>query len=238
MDNSKQGDSLEEQMIRLESLQRTDRLYSDPAFRNEDRPGSIDALCRIHQSLFNGLLPEAGRIRTCEVDNGINLRYIKAAYLPAVLPFITEMPQDSLERILEKFTETILLHPFADGNGRSIRAWLDQMLMHGLQQRVKWEAIRYSDFLFAQKKEVREPDALSRLVSGNLVPMSADVSTSFKLRDVVISYADTAEMHIGRDERYGQMLHIAVPYPVNYLQIPEGESVEGEFIIEGKCVNV
>ena len=38
------------------------------------------------------------------------------------------MPQNNFDEIVAKYVEMNVAHPFREGNGRSMRIWLDQML--------------------------------------------------------------------------------------------------------------
>ena len=38
------------------------------------------------------------------------------------------MPQSTFDEIVEKYVEMNIAHPFREGNGRSTRIWLDQIL--------------------------------------------------------------------------------------------------------------
>lgn len=38
------------------------------------------------------------------------------------------MPENSFEEIISKYVEMNVAHPFMEGNGRSTRIWLDQIL--------------------------------------------------------------------------------------------------------------
>ena len=49
-------------------------------------------------------------------------------YLEAALTNIEKMPQSTFDEIIEKYVEMNVAHPFREGNGRSIRIWLDAIL--------------------------------------------------------------------------------------------------------------
>ena len=42
-----------------------------------------------------------------------------------------------------------IAHPFMEGNGRSMRIWLDLILKKSLKQRVDWQNIDKNDYLSA-----------------------------------------------------------------------------------------
>ena len=45
-----------------------------------------------------------------------------------------------------------IAHPFREGNGRSIRLWLDQMLKAGIGQVVDWSCVDKEDYLLAMER--------------------------------------------------------------------------------------
>lgn len=55
-------------------------------------------------------------------------------YLHKSLETIEKMPQRTFEQIIEKYVEMNVAHPFREGNGRSMRLWLDHLLKSELGQ--------------------------------------------------------------------------------------------------------
>ena len=49
-------------------------------------------------------------------------------FLSAALDNIYKMPQSTFDQIIEKYVEMNIAHPFREGNGRSMRLWLDHIL--------------------------------------------------------------------------------------------------------------
>ena len=43
-------------------------------------------------------------------------------------------------------------HPFREGNGRSMRIWLDLMLKNGIGQVVDWSKVDKEDYLLARER--------------------------------------------------------------------------------------
>ena len=72
--------------------------------------------------------------------------------LPEVLRQIGQMPEGSFEEIADKYVEMNAAHPFMEGNGRSMRIWLDLMLKKRLRLCVDWSLIEKEDYLAAMKK--------------------------------------------------------------------------------------
>jgi fic len=57
------------------------------------------------------------------------------------------MPQQTFEQIVEKYLELNIAHPFREGNGRSMRLWLDHLLKAELGQVVDWSHVDKEDYL-------------------------------------------------------------------------------------------
>ncbi len=123
--------------------------------------GTTDGLCRIHKHLFDGLLPFAGQIRDKNISKG-NFRFAGALYLREALRKIEQMPEDDFEKIVAKYVEMNIAHPFLEGNGRSGRIWLDLMLKRNLRQCVNWSLVGKREYLSAMERspvndlEIRE----------------------------------------------------------------------------------
>ena len=49
-------------------------------------------------------------------------------YLKSALEHIEKMPQTTFEEIVDKYVEMNIAHPCREGNGRSMRIWLDLIL--------------------------------------------------------------------------------------------------------------
>ncbi len=60
---------------------------------------------------------------------------------------IEKMPQSTFDEIIEKYVEMNIAHPFREGNGRSMRIWLDIILKSELSQVVDWSRVDKEDYL-------------------------------------------------------------------------------------------
>ena len=89
--------------------------------------GTFESLQMIHRYLFEDIYSFAGKLRTVNLAKG-NFRFAPLMYLEAALANIDQMPQTTLDEIIEKYVEMNIAHPFREGNGRSMRIWLDLML--------------------------------------------------------------------------------------------------------------
>ena len=113
--------------------------------------GTFAALQEIHRSLFGEIYAFAGQLRTVNLAKG-NFRFAPLMYLEAALANIDKMPQSTFDEIIEKYVEMNIAHPFREGNGRSMRIWLDLMLKDGLGQVVDWSRVDKEDYLLAMER--------------------------------------------------------------------------------------
>lgn len=113
--------------------------------------GKFQTLCEIHKYLFDDIYDFAGKIRTVNISKG-NFRFAPLMYLEAAIENIDKMPQNTFDEIVEKYVEMNIVHPFREGNGRSMRIWLDMMLKKQIGQVVDWSKIEKEDYLMAMER--------------------------------------------------------------------------------------
>ena len=113
--------------------------------------GTFKGLCDIHKYLFSDIYPFAGEIRTVNIAKG-NFRFAPLMYLEAALENIDKMPQCDFDKIIEKYVEMNIAHPFREGNGRSTRIWLDCILKKELHMVVDWSKVDKEDYLLAMER--------------------------------------------------------------------------------------
>ena len=113
--------------------------------------GTVDSLKKIHQILFEDIYEFAGEIRMVNLAKG-NFRFAPVMYLQPSLNHIEQMPQSDFEQIIEKYVEMNIAHPFREGNGRSTRIWLDQILKKELKQVIDWSKVDKEDYLLAMER--------------------------------------------------------------------------------------
>ena len=114
-------------------------------------PGRFASLQAIHKALFEDIYDFAGELRTVNLAKG-NFRFAPLMYLEAALGNIDKMPQSAFDEIIEKYVEMNIAHPLREGNGRSTRLWLDQMLKAGIGQVVDWSKVDKEDYLLAMER--------------------------------------------------------------------------------------
>lgn len=115
------------------------------------KAGTFAALQEIHKCLFEELYDFAGKIRTVNLAKG-NFRFAPVMYLETALGNIEKMPQSTYDEIIEKYVEMNVAHPFREGNGRSIRIWLDHILKMEIGKVVDWSKVDKEDYLLAMER--------------------------------------------------------------------------------------
>ena len=113
--------------------------------------GKFASLQVIQKYLFDDIYDFAGKIRLVNISKG-NFRFAPLMYLQAALKNIDKMPQGTFDEIVEKYVEMNIAHPFREGNGRSTRIWLDQILKRELGKVVDWSRVDKEDYLLAMER--------------------------------------------------------------------------------------
>lgn len=113
--------------------------------------GRFSTLQAIHRYLFSEIYDFAGKIRTVNLAKG-NFRFAPLMYLEAALVNIDHMPQASFDEIVEKYVEMNIAHPFREGNGRSMRIWLDHLFKAEIGRVVDWSRVDKEDYLLAMER--------------------------------------------------------------------------------------
>ena len=113
--------------------------------------GSLATLKEIHKILFGEIYEFAGETRKVNLAKG-NFRFAPLMYLEAALANIEKMPQSDYDEIIEKYVEMNIAHPFREGNGRSMRIWLDHMLKKEIGKVVDWRLVDKEDYLLAMER--------------------------------------------------------------------------------------
>ena len=113
--------------------------------------GTWTTLQDIHKVLFQDIYDFAGELRTVNISKG-NFRFVPVMYLSEAVKTIERMPQDTFDEIVEKYVEMNVAHPFREGNGRSMRLWLDHMLCVELQKTIDWSQIDKETYLSAMER--------------------------------------------------------------------------------------
>ena len=113
--------------------------------------GTFETLKKIHKYLFDEIYDFAGKIRAVNIAKG-NFRFAPVIYLNEALKNIDKMPQKTFDEIIAKYIEMNVAHPFREGNGRSCRIWLDNILKKELNQVIDWSKVNKQDYLSAMER--------------------------------------------------------------------------------------
>lgn len=139
----------------------------ESSFIDNIEVGTVKGLQQIHAYLFGGLYEFAGQIRTKNIAKG-GFQFAMAQFLPNTLKEIELMPEEDFNQILDKYVEMNIAHPFMEGNGRSMRIWLDLMFKQTLKKCVDWSKIAKNDYHQAMQKSVVDSQLLKKAISDAL----------------------------------------------------------------------
>lgn len=154
---------------------------------NRLEAGKYAALAEIHRELFGEIYDFAGKMRDVNLARG-NFRFVPVMYLKAALDIIDAMPQSAYDEIVEKYVEMNIAHPFREGNGRSMRIWLDLMFKKELHQVVDWSKIDKSDYLSAMERSPIKDVEIKHLLKAALTDAIDDREIYMKGIDASYSY--------------------------------------------------
>jgi len=141
--------------------------------------GTTKGLQDIHKHLLFGLYNFAGIIRNQNISKG-NFRFANSLYLKEILVKIEQMPESNFEEIISKYVEMNIAHPFLEGNGRSMRIWLDMILKKRIKEVVNWQFVPKTLYLQAMERSPINDLELRTLLSNNLTKNINDREVIFK----------------------------------------------------------
>lgn len=175
------------ELVRLEekiSKQKAVEMFEN-GFLEKLEPGTYESLARIHRYLFDEIYDFAGGLRKVNLAKG-SFRFVPLVYLEAALQSIDKMPQSTFEEIIEKYVEMNIAHPFREGNGRSMRIWLDLMLKKEIGYVIDWSKVDKEDYLLAMERS----------------PIK-DIEVKFLLKHALTDQIDDREIYMkGIDHSY------------------------------------
>lgn len=131
---------------------------------NEFEVGTTKGLQQIHAYLFGGLYNFAGQIRKKNISKG-GYQFVYAQHLKDNLQQIDNMPQTTLEEIIDKYATMNKAHPFMEGNGRSTRVWMDLILKKELKKCVDWSKISKENYMNAMIISAVDSRVLAQLIA-------------------------------------------------------------------------
>lgn len=150
-------------------------------------PGTFRSLQAIHQALFEDIYPFAGKLRTVNIAKG-NFRFAPLVYLEAAIAKVEQMPETTFAEIIEKYVEMNIAHPFREGNGRSMRIWLDCMLKKELGRVIDWSKVDKEDYLLAMERSPIKDVEIKHLLEAALTDRIDDRTVYMKGIDHSYSY--------------------------------------------------
>lgn len=155
-------------------------------------PGTFKTLQVIHKQLFMDIYDFAGKVRSVNIAKG-GFRFVPAMYLLDALKQIERMPQSTFNKIIEKYVEMNVAHPFREGNGRSTRIWLDLILKKELQLVIDWSKVNKEDYLSAMERSPIKDLEIKFLLKNALTEHIDD-------REVYMKGIDASYMYEGYEE--------------------------------------
>lgn len=129
--------------------------------------GTTKGLQETHQYLFKDLHEFAGKIRTKNISKG-GFRFANSLYLNEILMKIEQMSESTFEEIIAKYVEMNIAHPFMEGNGRTMRIWLDMILKKRLKKVVNWQFVDKTLYLQAMERSPINDLEIRTLLNSNL----------------------------------------------------------------------
>ncbi|AKT47597.1 cell division protein Fic [Eubacterium sulci ATCC 35585] len=132
------------------------------------KPSSCESLFAIHKFLFEDIYDFAGKLRDVNISKG-NFRFAPVMYLEVSLENIEKMPQGSFDKIVEKYVEMNIVHPFREGNGRSMRIWLDLMLKKEIGKVIDWSMVDKEDYFMAMERSPIKDIEIKHILSEALI---------------------------------------------------------------------
>lgn len=148
------------------SKERAKGLFDSQEIKNFE-VGTTKGLQQIHEYLFGGLYDFAGQIRIKDISKS-GFRFASNLYLKESLDKVGKMSENTFEQIVAKYVEMNIAHPFMEGNGRSMRIWLDLILKKNQKQCIDWSKIDKNAYLNAMQRSPVNDLEIRELLRGAL----------------------------------------------------------------------
>lgn len=173
------------------SKQKAKQLF-DSGDINKVEVGTFTGLAFIHAYLFEDIYHFAGQVRTVNIAKG-NFRFAPLMYLKQSLEYIDGMLQNNFDKIIEKYVEMNIVHPFREGNGRAMRIWLDLILKKEITQVIDWNLVDKKEYLSAMERSVVNDVEIKNLLRQALTDQIHDRILFMKGIDISYYYEGYSE---------------------------------------------
>ena len=173
------------------SKQKAKQLF-DSGDINKVEVGTFTGLAFIHAYLFEDIYHFAGQVRTVNIAKG-NFRFTPLMYLKQSLEHIDGMPQNNFDKIIEKYVEMNIAHPFREGNGRAMRIWLDIILKKEIIQVIDWNLVDKKEYLSAMERSIVNDIEIKNLLRQALTDQIHDRILFMKGIDISYYYEGYSE---------------------------------------------
>ena len=174
----------EDELSRLKSYE----LYDNNILLNMEA-GKFKSLSEIHKYIFDGIYDFAGKIRDKNIKKK-NFAFANAMYLNEIIGKIDDMDDSNFTSIVDKYIEMNIAHPFMEGNGRSMRIWLDLLFIKRLNKCIDWSKIDKTKYLDAMEKSVIDDELIKELLQNALVDYTNDREVFIKGIDYSYYYEE------------------------------------------------
>ena len=149
--------------------------------------GTFATLAHIHKRLFDEIYYFAGQIRDVNISKG-NFRFASALYLREAISSVEKLPQKTFDEIVTKYVEMNVVHPFREGNGRSMRLWLDDILRRELGKVIDWSRVDKNNYLQAMERSPINDSEIKKILEAALTEKIADREIFMKGLDASYFY--------------------------------------------------
>ena len=173
------------------SKQKAKQLF-DSGDINKVEVGPFAGLAFIHAYLFEDIYHFAGKVRTVNIAKG-NFRFAPLMYLKQSLEYIDGMPQNNFDKIIEKYVEMNIAHPFREGNGLAMRIWLDLIIKKEITQVIDWNLVDKKEYLSAMERSVVNDVEIKNLLRQALTDQIHDRILFMKGIDISYYYEGYSE---------------------------------------------
>lgn len=168
------------------SKQKAIQLWQSDELKNF-QAGTFEKLAQIHKKLFEEIYYFAGKIRDENISKG-HFRFASALYLREAILSVERMPQKTFEQIVAKYVEMNIAHPFREGNGRSMRLWLDDIFKSELGKVIDWSAIDKNKYLQAMERSAIDDSEIKKILAAALTEKINDREIFMKGLDASYFY--------------------------------------------------